>query len=209
MAPPTTTQGWDERYRTGDLPWDCGVESPELLDVLREQKFRAGRALELGCGAGTNVVAMAKLGFNVVGVDCSPRALEMARDRAAKAGVAVEFVEGDVCNLPRIGEGFDWIFDRGCYHCVRSSNLEGYLKSVQRNCREGALLLILAGNADDPNPGGPPKVDSQQIQEELGRLGRIERLRAFHFTDAGGVQGPLGWSCLVRRTITDVDSRTK
>ena len=43
------------------------------------------------------------------------------------------------------------------------------------------------------------KVAAEQIREELGRLGRIEHLRAFHFTDPGGVVGPLGWSCLVRR----------
>jgi hypothetical protein len=146
-------------------------------------------------------VALARRGFQVVGVDCAPLALEQARRKAADAHVEADFLEADVCKLERLGDPFDLIFDRGCYHCVRRADLAGYRRSLEKNSREGTLILILAGNSDDPLPGGPPKVNADQLREELGVLGRIERLQAFHFTDVGGAQGPLGWSCLITRQV--------
>ena len=54
-----------------------------------------GRALELGCGTGTNTVWLAQHGFDCTGVDLSPRAIARARQRADEAGVQVNFLEAD------------------------------------------------------------------------------------------------------------------
>ena len=62
---------WEERYRKGETPWDTGHPSTELQRVIREEKIRPCRAIELGCGTGNNAVWLAQQGFDVTAVDLS------------------------------------------------------------------------------------------------------------------------------------------
>lgn len=58
-----------------------------------------GPVLELGCGSGRVAVPLAADGHRVVGIERSPAMLERARARAARAGLALELHEGDVCDF--------------------------------------------------------------------------------------------------------------
>ncbi len=197
--PPKTPDEWNTRYEDETTPWDSGLVSPELVRALDDWELATGRALELGCGSGTNSVFMAERGLRVTGVDVAPVAIEQAREKAATAGVDVDWLLDDVCHWRSGGEPFDLVFDRGCFHCVRSIDLYGYLTTLRTATRPGTRLLFLTGNLDRPEQGGPPAVDVETIGRELGPLCEIEEVRRFHFTDAGGVQGPLGWSIRARR----------
>lgn len=190
---------WDERYRSGDTPWDSGLPSRELQRVLREAQIAPCRALELGCGTGTNAVFLAQQGFDVTAVDCSPLALEQARRKAQAAGVAVNWIEADVQHFGAGLEPFDFVFDRGCYHCCRRVDLLGYLATLRNVTRPGSRMLCLAGHIDETSDVGIPKVSAEELQRELGPLFEFEFRRAFHFQDAEGAEGPLGWSCLMKR----------
>src|SRR5260221_10156924 len=94
------TVHWDDRYRSGDTPWDTGRPSSELQRVLAEEKVPAGRAIDLGCGTGANAVWLAQQGFDVTGVDISPLAIERANARAQAAGVSCRFLVADLSAPP-------------------------------------------------------------------------------------------------------------
>ena len=198
--PATTAAEWNRRYVEKDLPWDSGLPSREVARVLDEGLVTPGRAAELGCGTGTNAVFLARRGFDVTAFDLAPTALEMARQRAAAAGARVDFREADLANFTLEVEPFDFVFDRGCYHCVRRVNLDGYLQTLQKLSRPGTRCLILAGNANEQTETeGPPRVHEHEIRADLGSLFQIEWIREFRFQDAGGQEGPLGWSCFLIR----------
>lgn len=196
---------WEERYRTGETPWDTGQPSSELGRVLAEGLVKPGRAVELGCGTGTNAVWLAQQGFDVTAIDLSALALERARRRAEGAGARVRFLEGDVLHPPAELTGpFDFVFDRGCYHVVRRENVRDYLETLRRLTRPGTLALVLAGNAREPHDPGPPVVSEEEIRTELGSLFDILHLREFRFDQAEGIPIRfLGWSCLLRRPDAD------
>ena len=192
---------WDERYRSGETPWDTGQPSSELQRVLAEASIGPCRAVELGCGTGTNAVWLAQQGFDVSAVDASALAVERARRRAEEAGVQVRFLEADVLHPPEELTGpFDFFFDRGCYHAVRRNDVQAYLHTVRRLTRAGGLGLVLAGNAREPHDSGPPVVTEEEIRKELGSLGKVVQLREFRFDPAEGEDRFLGWSCLLRRS---------
>src|SRR5260370_28503524 len=107
---------WDKRYREGESPWDTGQPSGELVRLVREEGIALCRALELGCGTGTNAVWLAQQGFDMTAVDLAPLALERAEARARAAGVKVRFVAASVLEPPDLGGPFPFFFDRGCYH---------------------------------------------------------------------------------------------
>src|SRR5262245_7159572 len=102
---------WNDRYRDGNLPWDTGQPSSELERVLSRNAIQPCRALELGCGTGTNSVWLAEQGFEVTGVDLAPLAVERAVKRAQAARVNVHFLVADVLQLPDLNGPFEFFFD--------------------------------------------------------------------------------------------------
>jgi SAM-dependent methyltransferase len=191
---------WTDRYRDGNLPWDTGRPSSELQRVLRQNTIQSGRALELGCGTGTNSVWLAQHGFNVTGIDLAPLAVEQAEKRAHAAAASVHFIVADVLDLPDLGGPFEFFFDRGCYHAVRREAPDQYAHAVARQLVSGGRGLVLAGNAREPHDPGPPVVTEEQIRDELGLVFQILDLHEFRFDEAPGVpERFLGWSCLVEK----------
>ena len=110
---------WDQRYITGDTPWNTDRPTSHLLQAIDDYCIKPCRVLEIACGTGTNALYLASHGFDVTAVDLSPTALARARQRAADAKAFVGFVEADIFNLPDLGEPFPFIVDVGGYHAMR------------------------------------------------------------------------------------------
>lgn len=55
-----------------------------------------GRALDLGCGDGTNTLMLARHGWSATGIDISESAIDNARAAAEEAGVEARFIHADM-----------------------------------------------------------------------------------------------------------------
>jgi 2-polyprenyl-3-methyl-5-hydroxy-6-metoxy-1,4-benzoquinol methylase len=75
-------------------PWDTGVSPPELIGFIATHP--PGRALDLGCGTGTNVITLAQHGWQVTGVDFARKAIVMGKRKVRQAGVNADLRVGDV-----------------------------------------------------------------------------------------------------------------
>ena len=92
------------------------IYRPQLTEERNKQEtdFIAGAldlphgatVLDLACGLGRHAIGMAKLGYQVTGVDFNPRYLEDAATAAEKAGVKVRWMVGDMRSL-HMEEAFD------------------------------------------------------------------------------------------------------
>jgi SAM-dependent methyltransferase len=145
---------WDGCYRTGSFRgmWDYRFPSQELVGTLAALGLpRGANALDAGCGAGTEAVYLASLGYHVSGVDWSATALSIAADRALRAGVRVRWRVGSVLDLPLPDGAFDFVNDRGCFHHVAEADRPAYAREVGRVLRPGGRLLIRGCRA----AGGP------------------------------------------------------
>lgn len=189
---------WNSRYEKGDLPWDSNIRSRELARVIDEIPIAPCRAVELGCGTGTNALFLAEQGFSVTAFDISSVATQQATLRANEAGLHVDFISDDLCSLEWTGEPFDFIFDRGCYHCAREESVEGLQAALATLSKPGTRYLSLIGNTTERN-GNEPAMTEEEIRTEYGRLFDIDELRPVYLEDAGGAKGPLAWSCLMTR----------
>jgi SAM-dependent methyltransferase len=132
-------------YLVGKVPWDSGVPAPELVEVVTgPAAARPGRALDLGCGSGTNAVYLSQRGWDATGVDLVAGAIERARRRAAAASVSPRLIRGDVTRLAGLDlePGFDLLFDLGCYHGIDSERRDSYAAAVTRLASPGALFLL-------------------------------------------------------------------
>jgi SAM-dependent methyltransferase len=79
---------------------------PRILDVLGRHAPGARRVADLGIGTADLAIALARHGYEVIGVDRAPAMLAVARAKAERAGVALTLVEQDLRRL-RLPEPVD------------------------------------------------------------------------------------------------------
>lgn len=155
----TVRRALEEYYRSGKPPWDTGVTPPELVALIEGGgALPSGRALELGCGTGTNAVYLARHGWEVVAVDLVERAIEQAREKADAAGVAVRLLHGDATRLDELDAPgpYDLFFDLSCYCGIPTHRRDAYAAGLTRRAAPGARLLMFGygpGTLDDTFSG--------------------------------------------------------
>jgi ubiquinone/menaquinone biosynthesis C-methylase UbiE len=133
-------------------PWDSGISPPELFDFISHHP--PGRALDLGCGTGTNVVTLVQHGWQVRGVDFAPRAIRLARRKLKQAGAQADVSVGDVTKLDGITGPFDLALDLGCFHGI--PDRAAYLAQLTRVLAAGGHWLLygmLKSSPEDSRPG--------------------------------------------------------
>ena len=139
---------WNFIYLFGKTPWDTGITPPELRVVVESGQVPPGRALDLGCGTGTNVIYLAQHGFEGVGVDISSRAIAVARRKIEQAELnrRAHVYAGDVTRLdvlPVTGP-FDLALDMGCFHNLDWPGRERYIGGLASRIKPGGLYLLYA-----------------------------------------------------------------
>jgi SAM-dependent methyltransferase len=153
-------------------PWDSGISPPELLAFL--DSHPAGRAIDLGCGSGTNVFTLAQRGWKVVGVDFAPRAIAIAKRKAQKANIFADLRIGDVTKLNGIDGPFDFALDLGCFHGLSAAERGAYLGTLMRILAPGGHWFMYSFFRSAPNqaPRGLSEADLERIQTQLRLVSR-------------------------------------
>ena len=99
-------QEWDQRYAESDRIWSG---QPNQALVAEVAEVPPGRALDVGCGEGADVVWLARQGWDVTGLEVSGVALQRARQHADEAGVAVRWVHSGLVEAALAPAGFDLV----------------------------------------------------------------------------------------------------
>jgi SAM-dependent methyltransferase len=152
--------------------WDTGISPPELIAFL--ESHPASRALDLGCGTGTNAITMAGYGWQVTGVDFVGRAIRAGRRKAKAAGIEVDLRTGDVTNLEGIHGTFQLVLDIGCFHSLSLSQRQAYLENIDSLLEPGGSFLIYLFVKDSLQQGGPGLVEDELLLIEQ-HLQLVER----------------------------------
>jgi cyclopropane fatty-acyl-phospholipid synthase-like methyltransferase len=152
-------------------PWDTGVTPPELLEFIGHHP--PGRALDLGCGTGTNVIALAKAGWQVTGVDFAHRAIQVARQKVRQAGVNADLSVGDVTRLDKLHGPFDLILDIGCYHGLTSQDKRAYRENIKCLLAPSGEFLMYGffRNKTEDRPG----MLEEDVQAFFAEFDQLER----------------------------------
>jgi SAM-dependent methyltransferase len=158
-------------YLLGFKPWDSGVSPPELVSVVEGPGSLApGKALDLGCGTGTNCIYLAQHGWEATGVDFVPRAIAQAQRKAAAAGASARFVVGDVTRLTEggLGTAYGLLLDLGCFHSVPEARRDAYVRGATEVAKPDATMLLFCSvRQGDPRRLGPRGVARGEVAQRF------------------------------------------
>ena len=181
--PPEDLAAWDQRYVDGPLPWDTGRPDVHLPGVVKEHITNPGKALEIGCGTGTNAIWLAQHGFDVTGLDLSQTAVKRAKAKCAEAGIdchlfAADFLVEQVPDPP-----FQFVYDRGCFHVFQSpEERTRYASRVRDLLEPEGIWHSLIGSTDGPpRDTGPPRHSARDVTAAVEPYFEILELRSTTF----------------------------
>ena len=165
-------------------PWDSGIAPPELVEFL--DSHPPGRSLDLGCGTGTNVLAMARYGWEAAGIDFVPRAIREARRKAKREGLSAQFEVGDVADSANFHGPYDLILDMGCYHALNQDQRRQYRLSVAAHLASGGTFMLYGFLSED---------DSRISPEDMAAFGQMLALnkRVDSLDSSGGIASAWFW----------------
>jgi SAM-dependent methyltransferase len=200
---------WNERYASGDLPWDTGEPDGHLVCFVRGGGVAPGAALEIGCGTGTNSVWLAEQGFAVVGLDVSPLAIESAKARLAGRELGCRFEARDFLAEQVSGESFVFAFDRGCLHSFdEATERARFAARVASLLAPGGLWLSLIGSTEGPPGDGPPRRSARDVTAAIEPALEIVELRTITL-ETLLEEAPRAWFCLSRRRRVPAQPSTR
>ena len=144
---------WEERYQTGDMPWEKGAASPGLVDFLAAHpELPRGTVCVPGCGTGHDVRAWAEAGFEVHGFDIAPSAIRLSRERSQGVKNARYQLVDFLVDPPPMR--FDWLFEHTLYCAIDPEQRADYARAVLRWLKPGGQLLAV--HYFIPDKEGPP-----------------------------------------------------
>ncbi len=185
---------FDEFYRSTTPPWVIGEPQPAIVELERAGLIR-GKVLDVGCGTGEHTILLTRLGYDVLGVDFAPQAVEQAGRNAEAKNVEARFDVADAMNLgdqPRC----DTIVDSALFHIFDDTDRPKYVASLHGACRPGGIVHVLA--LSDAGRGFGPEVSDEVIREAFADGWVLESLEATTYrgvvteVHAGALDLPVG-----------------
>ena len=139
---------YDREHELGTREFFDGIErhryteyAPWMPRVMEFEKVRGARLLEIGCGMGTDLLQFARNGARCVGIDLTPRSVEITRHRFHLYGAEAGLMISDGEHLPFRDESFDVVYSNGVLH--HTPDTAGAIREVYRVLRQGGVAKVM------------------------------------------------------------------
>jgi SAM-dependent methyltransferase len=151
-----TPNYWQAKYQSGETRWDLGQPAPPFVSLMAAADApQPGRMAVLGAGRGHDGLFFASQGFEVVGFDYAPAAIESATAAAHSHRLTAQFLQRDIFSLiPEFANQFDYVLEHTCFCAIALDQRLAYVNLVRRLLRSQGELIALFWAHN--RPGGPP-----------------------------------------------------
>jgi SAM-dependent methyltransferase len=199
-------RSWNESYAAGQLPWDTREPEPLLVEFVTSGGVTPARTLEIGSGTGTNAIWLAERGFDVLGVDVSPLAVERAYAKLEGRPLGCRFATLDFLTAPPPDGPFQFAFDRGCFHVFdEPGERQRFAAQVAAALAPGGVWLSLIGSTEGPQREvGPPRRSATEVTLAIEPALEILELRSVAFREDAKA-----WFCVSRKRAIQAQPSTR
>jgi 2-polyprenyl-3-methyl-5-hydroxy-6-metoxy-1,4-benzoquinol methylase len=163
---------YDKYYETENL---FGAPYPELLDLYTKLPVK-GKLLDIGCGQGRDAIPLARLGFEVTGIDNAAVGIAQLNKIAAQERLPLTGVVADIYAYSGF-DAFDFILMDSMFHFGKKEREQevAFLKTVFREAAPGTLITICIQNSGKKVAILNDIVSSEAAVEEVSRISLVYR----------------------------------
>lgn len=191
---------FDKIYASETPPaWDIGRPQP-AFDHLAKDGGIVGSVLDAGCGTGEHALLAASVGHEAVGVDLSPKAIELAMTKATERGVEARFMVADALRLIDLGELFDTVLDCGLFHVLDDDERQRYVDNLTAVVPPGGRYHMLCFSDRQPGDWGPRRVTQDEIRAAFTEGWEVESIEPSVLDLTWDPAGALAWQAAATRT---------
>lgn len=176
----------------GQPPWDIGRPQPAIV-ALAEAGVIQGAVLDVGCGTGEQALFLASQGHSALGLDSSPKAISLAREKASTRGVAATFVVGDALDLAALARTFATVIDCGFFHVLSDADRIRFQQQLAAVLQPGGQYIMLCFSEDEPGTVGPRRVSQAEITSTFGTGWQIASITPARFLTTRHPGGAAAW----------------
>lgn len=115
--------------------------APWLLKAIRAIDVKDKKLLEIGCGAGTDLLEFAKRGAKCYAVDLTPKHIELTKKLFRHNGLSVKAQIQDATALKFKERSFDVIYSHGVLHHI--PNIHKVLNEIYRVLKKGGKAYLM------------------------------------------------------------------
>jgi SAM-dependent methyltransferase len=179
---------WDERHEKGWTESKDGPE-PRFLEFIEKHKDEIGpRILDIGSGGGRHLIPLRQMGYEVTGLEISPKGLKENKYRLEETGLAedgqgINLVRGSFKRLPFNNESFDTAMSIQVLHNNDWPGAVQAFKEAARVLKPGGLFFIRVRSVMNKPKEGEVIVDDERgrtwITAEPGEGGATETMHDF------------------------------
>ena len=145
-----------------NIPWAKLEVNPLLGEYLNSTAKHEGKALVIGCGLGDDAEALYGAGYDVVAIDISQSALEIAKKRFPQSNVSFE--KENIFEMPqKYLEYFDFVFEAFTIQSLPLIFRENMMKAIVGTLAKNAKLLLIAHKKDKSFQGPPWPLEEKEI----------------------------------------------
>ena len=129
---------YDNYYKTEKL---FGAPYPELIKFFQDLP-KGAKVLDLGCGQGRDAIALARIGFDLTGIDNSAVGIDQMNEVAKAENLNLDGQVGDIHTYDKFAE-FDIILLDSMFHFAKKDKEKeiGLIQNIIIGMKSGSLLV--------------------------------------------------------------------
>ena len=173
------TRTFEEMYK-GTPPWEIDGPQSEIVHLAEHEEIRSV-VLDVGCGTGENALYLARLGYEVLGIDIVSAAVEKALVKAKERSSAATFLVWDALKLQELQRSFNTVIDSGFFHALPDNKRPVFVKSLASVLDSRGTYFMMCFSEHEAGSWGPRRVTQAEIRESFGQGWLINYIREAKF----------------------------
>jgi SAM-dependent methyltransferase len=156
---------WEQKWSNANFNphWGGRGVSKEIIEARRNGWLAPkGNVLDIGCGDGLLTTWFSEQGYQSLGFDLSPAAIQIAREKCRHLRTPPRFIAMDICRQQIPGGPYNIIIDRGCLHQIPAPGINLYKKNLVSVASADARFVLICAAYRGKNPVGDP-VEQQRL----------------------------------------------
>lgn len=148
-------------------PWEVGAPQPAMVALL-EKYPPTNPILDLGCGSGDLAIYLAKLGYQVFGIDFVQSAIDSAQSKVValppETRQMVIFQVGDALKPSLLQKKFGAVVDSGFYHLFNAEQCEQLIREIASILLPKGRYYLHEFAIEFPGPNVPRQVTADELR---------------------------------------------